>query len=82
MPSAMADLVAPVTVAEIELQEPAIVTHLSVAPPGGSNSEPRALVLVRLRGVPVGTIVVEAPAGKVAGARRLLRIIFRLPGAG
>jgi len=61
----MADLVAPVTVAEIELAQPATVTHMSVAAPGEGGRACQALVLVRLHAVPVGTIVVDAPAGTV-----------------
>lgn len=61
----MAGLVAPVTVAEIELDEPVTVTHRSVATAGENGRVPLALVLVRLHGVPAGTIVVEAPAGEV-----------------
>ena len=61
----MAELVAPVTVAEIELTEPATVTHMSIAAPTEYGRTPQALVLVRLHAVPVGTIVVAAPAGTV-----------------
>jgi glycosyltransferase involved in cell wall biosynthesis len=64
----MAELTAPATVAEVELREPATVTHLSVAAGGGNGREPQALVLVRLHDVPIGTIVVSAPAGKVDAA--------------
>jgi GT2 family glycosyltransferase len=63
--SPMAGLVAPVTVAEIELDEPVTVTHLSVATPGENGRAPLALVLVRLHAIPVGTVVVDAPAGEV-----------------
>ena len=63
--SPLAGLVAPVTVAEIELDEPATVTHLSMAAPGENGCTPQALVLVRLHAVPMGTIVVDAPAGEV-----------------
>jgi GT2 family glycosyltransferase len=63
--SPLAGLVAPVTVAEIELGEPVTVTHISVAAPGENGRTPLALVLVRLHTIPVGTIVVDAPAGKV-----------------
>jgi O-antigen biosynthesis protein len=62
----LAGLVAPVTVAEIELEEPVTVTHVSVA--GPCDRVPQALVLVRLQGVPIGTIVVDAPGGKVNAA--------------
>jgi len=61
----MAELVAPVTVAEIELTEPATVTHVSVAAPIEDSLTPQALVLVRLHDRPVGIIVVDAPAGTV-----------------
>jgi GT2 family glycosyltransferase len=57
------DLVAPVTVAEIELAEPAVVTYRSVAAPDGGRSVLQALVLVRLHAEPIGTIVVEAREG-------------------
>jgi hypothetical protein len=63
--SPLAGLVAPVTVAEIELDAPATVTHVSMAAPGENDGAPRALVLVRLHAVPMGTIVVDAPAGEV-----------------
>jgi GT2 family glycosyltransferase len=63
VPSSMAELVAPVTVAEIELEEPVTVTHISVAAAGEDDGT--AFVLVRLHAVPVGTVVVSAPAGKV-----------------
>lgn len=63
--SSMAGMVAPVTVAEIELEEPATVTHISVAAPDEDDRTPQALVLVRLHTVPVGTIVVDAPGGMV-----------------
>lgn len=63
--SPLAGLVAPVTVAEIELDEPATVTHLSMAAPDENGCAPQALVLVRLHAVPIGTIVVDAPAGEV-----------------
>jgi O-antigen biosynthesis protein len=62
----LAGLVAPVTVAEIELEEPVTVTHVSVA--GPCDHVPQALVLVRLQGVPIGTIVVDAPGGHVKAA--------------
>lgn len=61
----LAELVAPVTVAEIELDEPVTVTHRSVATPGENGRAPLALVLVRLHAIPVGTVVVQAPAGEV-----------------
>ena len=65
MAPSMAELVAPVTVAEIELTEPATVTHVSIAAPTEDGRTPKALVLVRLHARPVGTIVVDAPAGTV-----------------
>ncbi len=67
-PVPMAELVAPITVAEIELEEPVTVTHLSVAAPEEDGCALRALVLVRLHAVPVGTLVVDAPGGKVDAA--------------
>jgi len=64
LPSPTAGLVAPVSVAEIELADPVSVTHISVA-----NADPdcmrQALVLVRLNAQPVTTIVVDAPGGVV-----------------
>jgi hypothetical protein len=63
----LAGLVAPVTVAEIELAEPVTVTHVSVAEPP-SDRTPQALVLVRLQATPIGTIVVDAPGGLVDAA--------------
>jgi O-antigen biosynthesis protein len=66
-PLSMAELAAPVTVAEIELAEPATVTHVSVAA-AGDGRVPQATVLVRVRGIPVGTVVVDAPGGKVDAA--------------
>ena len=65
MPSSMSELHAPVTVAEIELEEPATVTHISVAAPSEDGHVQQALVLVRLHTIPMGTIVVDAPAGIV-----------------
>lgn len=65
MASSMAELAAPVTVAEIELTEPATVTHMSVAVPGEDGRVCQALVLVRLHAVPMGTIVLDVPAGTV-----------------
>jgi hypothetical protein len=59
------ELVAPVTVAEIELEEPVTVNHLSVAVSRDGGRVPQALVLARLHAVPVGTIVIDAPEGKV-----------------
>lgn len=62
MRSSTAPLVAPVTVAEIELADPPGVTYLSVAQ--ADHDEIRqALVLVRLRTQPLMTIVVEAAGG-------------------
>jgi len=63
--SSLAELRAPVTVAEIELEEPATVTDISVASPSGDGHAAQAVVLVRLHTIPVGTIVVDAPAGRV-----------------
>lgn len=63
--SPLAGLAAPVTVAELELDEPAVVTYVSVAAPRENGRAPQALVLVRLHAVPMGTIVVDAPAGEV-----------------
>jgi O-antigen biosynthesis protein len=60
----LAGLVAPVTVAEIELAEPVTVSYLSVAEPPYYRI-PQALVLVRLNATPIGTIVVDAPGGLV-----------------
>ena len=64
LPSPTAGLVAPVSVAEIELADPVSVTHISVA-----DADPdcmrQALVLVRLNTQPVATIVVDAPGGVV-----------------
>lgn len=65
MAPSMAELVAPVTVAEIELTEPTAVTHMSIAAPNEYGRTPQALVLVRLHAVPMGTIVVAAPAGTI-----------------
>jgi GT2 family glycosyltransferase len=62
--SPSAGLVAPVTVAEIELADPAIVRHVSVAY-GDHGCVRQALVLVRLHTRPVTTIVVAAPGGIV-----------------
>jgi GT2 family glycosyltransferase len=63
--SSLAELRAPVTVAEIELEEPATVTNISVASPSEDAHAAQAVVLVRLHTIPVGTIVVDAPAGIV-----------------
>jgi glycosyltransferase involved in cell wall biosynthesis len=60
----LAGLVAPVTVAEIELADPVTVTYVSVAEPP-CDRIPQALVLVRLHATPIGTIVVDAPDGRV-----------------
>jgi GT2 family glycosyltransferase len=65
MTPSLAELVAPVTVAEIELTEPVTVTHMSIAAPAEHGRPSQALVLVRLHAVPMGTIVVDAPAGTV-----------------
>jgi len=57
-------LVAPVTVAEIELTEPDAVSYVSVAEADRDEIR-QALVLVRIGGRPLTTIVVDAPAGRV-----------------
>ena len=62
--SPVAGLVAPVTVAEIELANPVTVTHISV-PDADHGGAQQALVLVRLHAQPVATIVVDAPGGMV-----------------
>jgi GT2 family glycosyltransferase len=65
--SSVSGLVAPVTVAQIELSDPVSVTHISVADfgPDSEGSIASALVLVRLHGQPIGTVLVDAPGGKV-----------------
>ena len=77
--SSVSGLAAPATVAQIELSDPVTVTHISVADFGpDSNSRPvgefwpdgeysmaPALVLVRLHGQPIGTVLVDAPGGRV-----------------
>src|ERR1700744_169002 len=77
--TSVSGLAAPATVAQIELSDPVTVTHISVADFGpDSNSRPDgefwpdgeysiapALVLVRLHGQPIGTVLVDAPGGKV-----------------
>src|ERR1022692_2686942 len=61
-----AGMVAPITVAEIELAQPVTVTYVSVADVGPDGDQTRqALVLVRLHSHPVGVIVVDAPGGLV-----------------
>ncbi|HEX3750121.1 MAG TPA: glycosyltransferase [Streptosporangiaceae bacterium] len=63
----MSGLAAPATVAQIELSDPVTVTHISVADFGldsDDNIAP-AVVLVRLHGQPIGTVLVDAPGGKV-----------------
>jgi hypothetical protein len=65
MAPSTAELVAPVTVAKIELTESATVTHMSIAAPTEYGRTPQALVLVRLHAVPMGTIVFAAPVGTV-----------------
>jgi O-antigen biosynthesis protein len=60
----LAGLVAPVTVAEIELEEPVTVSYVSVAEQPCDHT-PQALVLIRLHATPMGTIVVDAPGGRV-----------------
>jgi GT2 family glycosyltransferase len=62
--SPVAGLVAPVTVAQIELGDPPTVTHISVADADHGDAR-QALVLVRLHTQPVATIVVDAPGGMV-----------------
>ena len=57
-------LEAPVTVAEIELTDPGAVSYVSVAE-ADRDEVRQALVLVRMEGRPLTTIVVEAPAGLV-----------------
>lgn len=61
----MAELAALVTVAEIELEELAAITHLSVAAPAEDGSAMREHVLVCLHAVTEGTVVVDAPGGKM-----------------
>jgi O-antigen biosynthesis protein len=71
--SSVSGLAAPATVAQIELSDPVTVTHISVADfgpdsefgPDGEYSIAPALILVRLHGQPIGTVLVDAPAGKV-----------------
>ena len=71
--SSVSGLAAPATVAQIELSDPVTVTHISVADfgpdsefwPDGEDSIAPALVLVRLHGQPIGTVLVDAPGGKV-----------------
>jgi len=61
-------LAAPATVAQIELSDPVTVTHISVAD-FGLDSEDNiapAVVLVRLHGQPIGTVLVDAPGGTKA----------------
>ncbi|HXP53563.1 MAG TPA: glycosyltransferase [Streptosporangiaceae bacterium] len=63
----MSGLAAPATVAQIELSDPVTVTHISVAD-FGLDSEDNiapAVVLVRLHGQPIGTVLVDAPGGRV-----------------
>ena len=61
----MAGLVAPATVAEIELAQPVTVTYLSIANAETDGRTLQALVLMRLHSQPVGVIVVNAPGGMV-----------------
>jgi GT2 family glycosyltransferase len=71
--SSVSGLAAPATVAQIELSDPVTVTHISVADfgldsdfgPDGEYSIAPALVLVRLHRQPIGTVLVDAPGGKV-----------------
>ena len=59
-------LVAPVTVAEIELSSPATVKYVSIADAEYDGDGVRqAVVLVRLDGRPLATIVTDAPAGRI-----------------
>ncbi|PWT75026.1 MAG: glycosyl transferase family 2 [Chloroflexi bacterium] len=65
-PSSASLLKAPVTVAEIELSEPATVTNISagdMSGPGGDFYQ--ALVLVRLHSKPLGTILIDVRGGIV-----------------
>jgi GT2 family glycosyltransferase len=62
--SPVAGLIAPVTVAEIELADPVTVTPISVAHADDGGAR-QALVLVRLHTQPMATIVVDAPGGMV-----------------
>lgn len=57
-------LTAPVTVAEIELVGPGTVNYISIAEPE-SDEVRQGLVLVRVDGHPLTTIVVDAPGGRV-----------------
>ncbi len=61
---ATAELSAPVTVAEIELSDPASVNYLSIAD-ANCDELRQALVLVRLHTRPLATILVEAAGGVV-----------------
>lgn len=65
--TSVSGLPAPATVAQIELADPVTVTHISVADfgPGSEGNIAPALVLVRLHGQPIGTVLVDAPGGKV-----------------
>jgi GT2 family glycosyltransferase len=64
--SSVSGLAAPATVAQIELSDPVTVTQISVADFGpDDDSIAPALVLVRLHGQPIGTVLVDAPGGKV-----------------
>jgi O-antigen biosynthesis protein len=65
--SSVSGLAAPATVAQIELSDPVTVTHISVADFGPDSEETiaPALVLARLHGQPIGTVLVEAAGGKV-----------------
>jgi GT2 family glycosyltransferase len=60
-------LTAPVTVAEIELTSPDEVNYISIAE-AESNEVRQALVLVRMDGRPLTTIVVDALGGRVDAA--------------
>src|SRR5271166_3922923 len=62
--SPTAGLVAPVTVAQIELGEPARVEYISIAD-ANCDEVRQALVLVRLHNRPLATVVVDAIGGLV-----------------
>src|SRR5215469_9281595 len=66
-----AGLTAPVTVAELELADPVSVAEPADCYPDNDVDTPAAaaLVLVRLHGQPIGSILVETVDGKVDTAR-------------
>jgi GT2 family glycosyltransferase len=84
--SSTAGLVAPVTVAEIDLETPASINYVSVAE-ADCDEIRQALVLVRLHGRPLTTIVVDARAGLLdaesctAQAWAVLRTADSVPGS-